>query len=205
VRGWPAEPGDFADEDVASDLQPWIVAGGRRRCIMRAISKRLLAPAAILLASGCASDLGDDEEGMQDEVGQTALALDTDLPLTPFADSVKPYSGRWRDVIRSASEYEYYVGHAPPAWIDFGQEWVAFATTGTTPTDGYEMYIDRARFFTWYGYNLNIYFREVAPGAGCSVNPVPSQADALATFPIPPYRPRRTRFENEYVTADCVP
>jgi hypothetical protein len=117
---------------------------------------------------------------------------------------VKPYASRWRDVIRSASEYEYYIGHAPPAEIDFTQEWVAFATTGTTPTDGYEMHIDRARFFTSFGYNLNIFFREVAPGAGCDVNTVPSQADALATFPIPAYKPRRTRFENAYLTSDCT-
>jgi hypothetical protein len=171
---------------------------------MMTIFQRLMVPAAALLMSGCAFDESDEGELTDDEIGETALALDTDLPLTPFTDAVKPYTTRFRDVIRSASEYEYYIGHAPPADIDFSQEWVAFATTGTTPTDGYEMHIDRARFFTWYGYNLNIYFREVAPGAGCAVNPVASQADALATFPIPAYRPRRTRFQNEYVTVDCT-
>lgn len=172
---------------------------------MRTVFDRLLAPAAVLLMSGCAYETLDEDELTDDQIGETALALDTDLPLTPFTDTVKPYSTRWRDVIRSASEYEYYIGHAPPADIDFSQEWVAFATTGSTPTGGYEMHIDRARFFTWYGYNLNIYFREVTPGAGCVVDPAPSQADALATFPIPPYRPRRTRFQNQYVTVDCTP
>ena len=159
-----------------------------------------LAIAAMLL--GCGGENQTDEE--QPTVGQISQALDVDLPLTPFDDMVKPYSTRWRSIIKSGSEYEYYIGHAPASWIDFNQVWVVFATTGTTPTDGYEMNIDRMRFFTSFGYNLYPYFREVSPGADCPVNPTPSQANALATFPIPPQRPRRTRFQNTYEVRDCT-
>jgi hypothetical protein len=133
-----------------------------------------------------------------------SVLLDEDLPLSPFDDTVKAYSTRSRSIIKSAYDYQFYIGHQPPPWIDFTEVWVVFATTGTTPTDGYEMHIDRMRFFTESGYNLYPYFREVAPGPGCHVNNRPSQANALATFPIPPARPRRTRFQNTYDLRTCT-
>lgn len=163
----------------------------------------MFASAAIAtILFGCGAQSQTDEE--EPTVAQTSAALDVDLPLTHFDDTVMPYSTRSRSIIQSASEYQYYIGHAPPSWIDFNQVWVVFATTGTTPTDGFEMHIDRMRFFTNFGYNLYPYFREVSPGAGCPVSPTASQANALATFPIPPQRPRRTRFQNTYEVHNCA-
>jgi hypothetical protein len=77
-----------------------------------------------------------------------------------------------RTLIRSASGYQAFFGHAAPAEVDFSSQWVMFYAAGTKPTSGYE-----AKFLAVLraGGSLIAITELASPGAGCGT------AQALST------------------------
>jgi hypothetical protein len=151
-----------------------------------------------LMANGCGSEM--QEEGPPDGVEAVQSALDIDLPLTPLSDpALSPPAIDVRYLIKSNQDYVIYLGHNAPSNVDFSKEWVVFYSAGPQPS-GSSANIDRARFFSASGYDLYIYFRLVKAGPSCSGTTIPY---ALAKFPSPPLRPRRTRYQNSTVAGPC--
>jgi hypothetical protein len=149
-----------------------------------------------LAASGCGPE-GQDASP-PDAVGVSQSALDVDLHLTPLSDpALVPPAIDVRYLIKSNQDYVIYLGHDAPSDVNFNKEWVVFYSAGPQPT-GSSAHIDRVRFFSSSGYDLYIYFRLVQTSCSGSIVPY-----ALAKFPSPNLRPRRTRYQNSTEAVAC--
>jgi hypothetical protein len=158
--------------------------------------------AIIVIACGWAAvACGPDvpEEAALAQV-QAASGIDQDLPLTALSDpALTPPAIDVRYLIKSNQDYVTYLGHNAPSGVNFAKEWVVFYSAGPQPT-GSSAHIDRVRFFYSSGWNLYIYFRLVQAGPSCPGTTIPY---ALAKFPIPQFKPRRTRYQNSTVAGSC--
>ncbi len=151
-----------------------------------------------LAAMACGPEVQDEAPLAGVEAIQSGF--DQDLPLTALSDpALSPPATDVRYLIKSNQDYVTYLGHDAPSNVNFAKEWVVFYSAGPQPT-GSSAHIDRVRLFYSSGWNLYIYFRLVQTSPSCSGSTIPY---ALAKFPIPQFKPRRTRYQNSTVAGSC--
>ena len=158
-----------------------------------------LAPLVLL---GCGDVLApNDVLQVKGDVGAIAAPPPTAVTIsfTPFSDDVGAQGGtESRALIRSASGYQSFFGHAAPAAVDFSREWVMFYAAGTKPTGGYQasfLAVLRA------GPSLIAITQLMSPAAGCGTTQALTTPYALIKFPA--QTGTSAQFFKQDGTSDC--
>ncbi|HXJ19281.1 MAG TPA: hypothetical protein VMT03_03540 [Polyangia bacterium] len=102
----------------------------------------IIAGTAVLALLGCGEGLTTPPDIQQVSGDVSAYGAPPDAAATIAFDDLSDDVGtrantRTRTLIRSASAYAAFFGHAPPAAVDFSTEWVMFYAAGSQPTSGY--------------------------------------------------------------------
>lgn len=165
----------------------------------------ILAGLATVGLLGCGEGLttAPDLQQVPGDVGALGAPPDaaSTIAFETFSDDAGARaSTRTRTLIRSASAYASFFGHAPPAGVDFSTEWVMFYAAGSQPSDGYQ-----ASFVTLLraGASLFAVTQLSSPAGSCKVNSAtPTAPYALIKFPAQPGSSAQF-FKND-VTHDCT-
>jgi hypothetical protein len=84
-------------------------------------------------------------------------------------------------VIKSASAYKSYFGHAAPREVDFSKDYVFFYSAGVKPTGGYTASVDRV-WRSRTGYTVYFGTRLESPGDDCIVTQALTKPYVLVKF-----------------------
>ncbi|HVY36364.1 MAG TPA: hypothetical protein VHM31_00460 [Polyangia bacterium] len=147
-----------------------------------------LAGLSTLAAVGCGEGLTGNDDVQQVAGDVRALGQQPDAASTIAFEKLSDDVGaraatKTRTLIRTASGYRSFFGHAPPAAVDFSREWVMFYAAGTEPSGGYE-----ASFTAVLraGGSLIAITQLVSPGALCAEPAIVTTPYALIKFPAQP-------------------
>jgi hypothetical protein len=151
-----------------------------------------LSVLASMLALGAAF-VACDRSDLIEVLGQTRAwegqgAMDApgvvSIPFTVFSDDVGDKAATERHVLfKTRDAYLGFFGHAPPAGVDLGKDWVIFYAAGTKPTGGYAASI-AALYTREVGRDklLQAVSRLESPGPGCGVTASLTSPHVLVKF-----------------------
>jgi len=137
-----------------------------------------LALAATLGAAGCTPQ--DLEEFFGEVKDSRAQPPGTAVGFQAFSDDTSAISAKeTRALIRTSQGYVSLFGHAPPADVDFGKDWVIFYSAGTKPTGGFDVSIAS---LTRAGSELVAVTSLVSPGRSCIEPQIVTTPNVLIKF-----------------------
>ena len=151
-----------------------------------------LSALASMLALGAAL-AGCDRSDLIEVLGQTRAwegqgATDApgvaSIPFTVFSDDVGDKASTERHVLlKTRDAYMGFFGHAPPAGVELGKDWVIFYAAGIKPTGGFAASIV-ALYTRDIGHDklLQAVTRLESPGAGCAVTDALTSPHVLVKF-----------------------
>jgi hypothetical protein len=148
----------------------------------------IFAGLAALTLLGCGEGLTSSPDIQQVSGDVSAYGSPPDAATTiafeDLADDVGTRANTMtRTLIRSASAYASFFGHAPPAAVDFSTEWVMFYATGSQPTDGIQAHFN---VLLRVGSSLIAVTQFLSPGVSCTVQKVTTAPYDLIKFPAQP-------------------
>lgn len=150
--------------------------------------RRYLVAILLSLSAACADAPADGDlvsPTVTTDTVDDAKADQADLSFTPVTDlTLRSSIGKTEEgrVIRSATSFRTAFGTAPPAWLDFNDEWLAVYSAGIRPTGGYEAEIQRVRLSD-SGMTVKVTSSLTSPGAGCAVTDALTKPVAIVRFP----------------------
>jgi hypothetical protein len=137
-----------------------------------------LSLAATLGAAGCTPQ--DLEEFFGDVKNPPSPPTGTAVPFQVFSDDTSAVSAKeTRALIRTSQGYVSLFGHAPPAGVDFSNDWVIFYSAGTRPTGGYDASIAS---LTRAGNQLIAVTSLLSPGSLCIEPQIVTTPNVLIKF-----------------------
>lgn len=167
----------------------------------------VVALAATALVAGCGGDAADGDELIEEGEVLEAQADDKSdrapLAFELFADEIGDRGTReTRRVFTTAASYRSYFGHAAPASVNFGREWVVFYSAGTKSTGGYKANISKIATSA-SGRTLKVTTALESPGADCRVTFALTKPFVLAKFRKPTPRPAYVSYYRDDTVKEC--
>lgn len=85
-------------------------------------------------------------------------------------DATRQNAARGVTLLRGRGDYMQFFGTAPPASVNFNEDWVLHFSTGVKPTGGFDAVIESVKRVGPQGdRTLIVYTADVSPGQGCMV------------------------------------
>jgi hypothetical protein len=173
---------------------------------MRKLSQNLFLGlfCSSLMLAGCG---GGDDADLTEEAG---LQADVDdkadraaIPVTPFTDNIGTRGQtETRVLFTTAASYKSYFGHAAPASVNFGTEWVVFYSAGSKNTGGYQASVQRVRLSD-SGLTIKVTTSLESPGVGCIVTQAFTKPHQLVKFKKPTPRPFYVSYYRNDTLRNC--